>query len=166
VLDPGELLATARLLTKGRKKTTDADLRRAVSTAYYAVFHKIISDAVERFVGSAGRDEAAYAMLYRSFEHRRLKEVCKNLNKPTLGDAYRRRLRRPHVSENMRRFANAFPGLQELREMADYDPVAKFERSYVVDVIATTESAMLAFSQTTQKEQTDIMVLMMVETRA
>jgi len=66
----------------------------------------------------------------------------------------------------MRGFANTFPGLQELREKADYDPAARFDRTDVADIIVSAESAMLAFSRTAPDEQTDIMVLMMVETRA
>jgi uncharacterized protein (UPF0332 family) len=49
--DPAELLAVARQLANSLPQPNDAQLRRAVSTAYYAVFHKILLAAAERFMG-------------------------------------------------------------------------------------------------------------------
>jgi hypothetical protein len=48
-----------------------ASLRRAVSTAYYALFHLLIDEAVGNW--SVARQRG---LLARSFEHRAMKKVC------------------------------------------------------------------------------------------
>lgn len=46
-----ELLDVARyLLRRNQSRPTQADLRRSVSTAYYALFHRLIDDCVTRLV--------------------------------------------------------------------------------------------------------------------
>ncbi len=160
--DPSELLATADLLCVGHAPPTNADLRRAVLRAYYALFHQLIRAAVERFIGLAQEHTAAYALLYRSFDHARMKEVCKNLDKEMLGEAFRRQLNRQSVSPGMRVVAKVFPELQALRHRADYDPTAMFDQSDVFDIIGSAASAMDAFKRSTSQDQTDVMALMMV----
>jgi len=39
-----------------------ADLRRAISSAYYAVFHAIMAEAADDFVGSTHRHTPRYAL--------------------------------------------------------------------------------------------------------
>ena len=50
---PFEFLALARSLSAGSDglRPNDAELRRAVSTAYYALFHKVVHTAADRFMG-------------------------------------------------------------------------------------------------------------------
>ena len=50
---------------------TQAALRRAVSTAYYALFHLLIEDAAQRWQGSP----AASTGLERSFQHGTMKTL-------------------------------------------------------------------------------------------
>jgi hypothetical protein len=52
VPDPSELLSVVRLLSNaGTTPPSDVQLRRAVSTTYYALFHKVLCVADERFMG-------------------------------------------------------------------------------------------------------------------
>ena len=53
VPSPTDLLAVARLLVDAsiQPPRGDARLRRAVSTAYYALFHKVAEAAAQRFMG-------------------------------------------------------------------------------------------------------------------
>ncbi|MGB8839834.1 MAG: hypothetical protein WCC64_02080 [Aliidongia sp.] len=101
--DPFGLLSVARLLlSAGTTPPSDAQLRRAVSTAYYAVFHNILRGAAERFVGPNQDVSAGYRMLYQSFDHRHMKAVCDALDVATLKDTLKRQLGRESVSQNMR----------------------------------------------------------------
>ena len=59
-----------------------ARLRRAVSAAYYALFHHVLRTGADRFIGTSRRHTAGYAMLYRSFAHARMKDVCQEIDKP------------------------------------------------------------------------------------
>lgn len=106
-----------------------------------------------------------YAMLYRSFEHGRIRDVCEAIGKSTMNKSYQRQLRVQLVSQTMRNFAGTFVMLQEARHAADYDPVMVWTQSDVFDVIDATESAMSALDAAAPDELVDIFALMMVKTR-
>ena len=75
--EPAELIEVARHLVE---RGTAESLRRAVSTAYYALFHCLAAHAADRFVG-AGDTSAAYTMVYRSLDHTRMRSVLIELGK-------------------------------------------------------------------------------------
>jgi hypothetical protein len=85
VLLPSELLDLARLLVaRGSNPPTEAQLRRAASTAYYAVFHTVARAGASRFMGAGAEAGAGFAVLYRGFNHGRMKSVCRALDVPRL----------------------------------------------------------------------------------
>src|SRR5215207_1010131 len=67
----GELARTPR----GAGQPRNADLRRAVSAAYYAVFHAITRYAVRHLLPSASRTDQL--RLARSFDHGSIAEICR-----------------------------------------------------------------------------------------
>ena len=74
---PRDLLAQARLLaTKESSRPKQARLRRAVSAAYYALFHLLVSDAVRRLLAGSDR-EALRNCLSRAFDHAVMKRVAR-----------------------------------------------------------------------------------------
>jgi hypothetical protein len=164
VPDSTDLLDVARALS-APDTSTDAALRRAVSAVYYAVFHKILRAAAQRFLGPNQETTAAYGILYRSFDHRHMKMVCEALQASSLKEKFKRPLRRSAVSQDMREFAQSFPGLQDARHLADYDPATRFLPSDVSLLIEEAEAAMAAFDRTTPEEQTDVLALLMVRLR-
>lgn len=167
VPDPADLLAAARRLSDASRQPppTDAQLRRAVSTAYYAVFHTVLRAAAQRFMGPAQERTAGYALLYRSFDHRTMKTVCEALQVSTLKDRYKHHLRRTAVSQDIREFADAFTDLQEARHLADYDPTAAFQPADVSSLVDTAEVAMAAFDRVASDELADVLALLMVGAR-
>ena len=63
-----DLIATARSLTGlDPRKPTQANLRRAVSTAYYAVFHLLARTAADLLIGRT--HNSAWHLAYRALEH-------------------------------------------------------------------------------------------------
>src|SRR5687767_8198537 len=105
---PDELLDLARRLFAGA--TSQADLRRAVSTAYYSVFHLLVQDAMTRLIAdSALRTECA-----RLMKHDRMKIVCQQYSKGTTGKGH-------PVPATLQQIASEFVTLQEARHLADYD---------------------------------------------
>ncbi len=70
-----ELLEQARHLA-GRTPETQADLRRALSSAYYALFHFFIHEASEHFVGATAAGSAARNVLTRAFKHTTMRAAC------------------------------------------------------------------------------------------
>jgi len=119
VIDSSDLLAVARFLSNVgiQASPSDAQLRRAVSTAYYALFHKVLRAAAQRFMGPNQKKSAGYALLYRSFDHRHMRTVCEALRASTLNKHFKSHLRRSVVSQDMRDFVGVFSSLQEFRHL-------------------------------------------------
>src|SRR5277367_3991443 len=69
---PDDLLEQAKhLANRERRKPRQASLRRAVSTAYYALFHLLISEATLNW----RRPEQRH-LFARMFEHGKMKSAC------------------------------------------------------------------------------------------
>lgn len=162
-----DLLAVARLLADASVQPPpgDARLRRAVSTAYYAVFHAVAQAAAQRFMGPGQEKSAGYALLYRSFDHLRMKIVCEALQVATLKTKFSDALRRSAVSKDTRDFAGVFPTLQEARHLADYDPAVEFLPSEVSSLVDAAGVAIDAFDRINPEERADVLALMMVKAR-
>ena len=164
--DPAELLLVARTLSDANvSPPSDAALRRAVSTVYYALFHKVLRAAARRFMGPGMEASAGYALLYRSFDHGHMRAICQALNVTTLRDTLKHQLGRSAVSPHMREFADSFIALQELRHLADYDPLVEFQPSDVASLVDAASVAMAAFDRVLPSEQADVLALMMVRAR-
>jgi hypothetical protein len=77
--DPGELLRQADTLA-GTVGATQADLRRAISAAYYAVFHFCLIGAADMVCGPANRSSVRYSVVYRSVDHKTLSGLCRQIS--------------------------------------------------------------------------------------
>jgi hypothetical protein len=73
-----DLIVTARRLARANpNRPRQADLRRAVSTAYYAVFHALARQCADRFVGTGhNRSRPAWQQVYRALDHGFAKNAC------------------------------------------------------------------------------------------
>lgn len=78
--DPNELLRQADTLAGG-SGPSQADLRRAISAAYYATFHFCLTASADMVCGDSSRSSAAYSLVYRSIDHARLRGLCDQLRK-------------------------------------------------------------------------------------
>jgi hypothetical protein len=126
--NPDHLLEQAeRLLASPRPgPPRQADLRRSISTAYYALFNFILRAVADEFVGAGRRSSARYALLYRSIDHRALREVCVESARQRASNRYA-----PYVPEggfdpNILTVAAAVVELQSRRHAADYNPLTGF----------------------------------------
>jgi uncharacterized protein (UPF0332 family) len=106
-----ELLEQAyHLLNKDGENAKQASLRRAVSTAYYALFHLLIDEAVGNWAIVHQRSAIA-----RSFEHGSMKKVCDECVKQFYI------AKQPPAQLRLKNVAETFTELQENRHTADYD---------------------------------------------
>ena len=128
---PEDLLVQARVLaTLDRTRPKQASLRRAVSTAYYALFHLLTGAAALNWKPSSQR--FAFA---RILDHARMYRTSNRVSKlPFPGEP-------PHIAGQLRSAASTFSDLQELRHAADYDGNRKWTRTAVLESIALTEEA-------------------------
>lgn len=75
-----DLLDLADQLAKlGSTRPKQAVLRRAISTAYYGVFHFLIEQATKELAGVRGTDANLRAFLARGVSHAGLKSICKSI---------------------------------------------------------------------------------------
>ena len=132
---PTDFLSTAReLLNAGRNRPRQTNLRRACSTAYYALFHALCSSCASALTSKATR--RAWIHVYRSVEHGIAKNSC--TNKEVMR----------HFPDEIKDFANMFVQMHEKRHRADYDPDEKFLKSAVSNDIDAVESVIEAFKNT------------------
>ena len=114
LIEAARLLAGAIDALPGRPR--QIMLGKAISVAYYAMFHALCSSNAETLIGaSPPAGGLAWSRTYRALDH---------------GAANNRMTQ--HIAilpPAIQTFARAFRDLQETRHIADYDPDAKFRRS-------------------------------------
>lgn len=124
MISPDHLLdqATKLLIPPRRGRPRRVDLRRAVSSAYYAVFHAVLAVCADEFVGQGSQRSAEYAMAYRSIDHRTAKRLCLELGKQTPAKAYQTHWPVGGFGADIQAVGVGLVELQEARHRADYDP--------------------------------------------
>lgn len=160
-MNPLDLIQTARELTsKQRKKrgghrVREANLRRAVSTAYYALFHTLAQNCADTLIGGLGADrhEAAWRQVYRLLEHGLAKDACRNTKLIA------------RFPQGIQHFATHFVLLQEKRHAADYDPSAVFLKSDVIEAIDASEAVISSFNEVALKDRRAFAAHVLFKTR-
>jgi hypothetical protein len=110
----------------GQGQPRNTNLRRATSSAYYALFHAIaLAVAAEALPNAPPAELHGYA---RYVNHAAIKQVCDWIsgNKPP--PHLRQVIDRLRQNATLSAVASAFVVLQEEREAADYDHQADFTR--------------------------------------
>jgi uncharacterized protein (UPF0332 family) len=126
-----DLLEQARHLAKReRKRPRQASLRRAISTAYYALFHPLVSETVSNWKIASQRSD-----LSRIFEHRRMKAASDR----AAGQSYAGE--DPVSVSHLRMVANAFGQLYQDRHTADYDNSTEGSRTEVLTLLNVVDEA-------------------------
>lgn len=144
-----ELVRHARELIGGQygppgSASDEVVLRRALSSAYYGLFHRLTTAGSMPFAagGKPLRFQAA-----RAFSHAAMRKVC---------DAYVRSPARPFPpgleslspsppDKRLNEVALAFTRLQEGRHLADYDLLAVIEAAYTSELVSIAETALADF---------------------
>ncbi len=126
-MSPEDLLNMAEGWATGavshrRGRPRRADLNRAVSSIYYALFHALAACGADLLVGrtKGSRSETAWRQAYRALEHGRLRRQCSHTG---------------NIAEfpyGIRKLAFLIVQMQRARHLADYDPSASFSRSHVL----------------------------------
>lgn len=134
---PDELLALAATLAPvdaGRGRPRTVALRRAVSTAYYALFHELTIQAARELVGNDPVGNQAS----RWFAHADIRDLARAATGQK-GAALAVVLGAPHP--DLIRVADAFVTLQEARHRADYDHEYEVKRRDTLLLIETARDA-------------------------
>ena len=97
------------LCRKTGRRPREAFMRRAVSTAYYAVFHALARMCADELIGGSKAKGPAWGRVYRALDHRTAKKTLLG------GDA-------ASITPSIVEIGRAFANLQEKRHDADYNP--------------------------------------------
>ena len=153
LLEAAKLLAgqTGAPAPPGRPR--QAMLKRAVSTAYYAMFHALCHSNANALIGtSTGPSHPpAWATTYRALEYNFARD--------------RMRQHRASIPSAAQHFGVAFRVLQENRHIADYDPDARLLRSDVVNLIGRAETAIQAFLASSAADRRALATIVLLRDR-
>jgi hypothetical protein len=131
-------LADEEARRPGAGAPRQANLRRSISTAYYAVFHELLGTVAKKFGRGVWKSQVLF---YRSLEHRRTRDRCKKLAQNPLSNEERDFFGWQSFPDALRFFASRFVDLQELRHQADYDPDTKFTAQEAQEAAADAREA-------------------------
>jgi len=115
-----DLLVLARyLVDENSMKTVEAPSRRAISTAYYALFHLLIHEATIRLV----QVDDIRPRVARTFDHNIMRKVCQEYATATEeeGEQFRLKITGILIPKGLFNIASTFVALQEARIQADYN---------------------------------------------
>ncbi len=142
VIAIARLLATAPEYGERRGRPQQMQLRKAVSAAYYAVFHALAKSNADTLIGVSAqfRSLPAWTQTYRALDH----GPAKNRIQGRLNE----------FAPAIRSFGSAFIILQDERHRADYDPDAEFTRFDTIRLIDRAEVVIIGFeaSEPTQRK--------------
>ena len=147
-MNPEELLRIARHLAtggvgSGLGRPRQAELRRAVSAAYYAMFHALARCCADLLVGAtrANRDNIAWEQTYRALEHGFARNQCDN------------RSAMARFPMEIQEFGKWFVEMQRHRHQADYAPDMDFSRAQAIQFIDDTETIIDRFNATSARDR-------------
>jgi len=135
----------------GRPK--QANLRRAVSAAYYALFHLLIADCAQRVSPKLPRNLAP--RIARAFAHSEMKQARRAISEGHKS-AILEDLQPAGFSPELRFVAAQFVRLQDERHRADYDLSMTYTRLQVLDVIHLAQNTFDAWAGLRSSEEANV----------
>ena len=129
-------------------------LKRAVSSAYYAMFHALCESNADTMIGrrNSAISRLAWTRTYRALDHRQAKN--------RLAHALH------EIPARAMNFATAFQVLQGQRHEADYNPHRKLSKGEVVALLNTAEIATQEYMRLPSSDRRAIAALVLLHDRA
>lgn len=159
VPDPERLFAQADFLAA---QPQQEDLRRAISTAYYGLFHFVLTAAADMVVGEEERSTSRYSLAYRSVDHKRLRDLCSQLGRTRPQNV-------PLLPSGgfgpIADFARISSNLFELRNLADYDPSRTFTPDEASGAISEARQAITWFRRGSKAQQEALLTALLFKPR-
>jgi len=121
---------------------TEADLERAVSAAYYAMFTALAESCADTLVGQSpnARSAREWVLTFRALQHGYARQQFErrevNLYSPAIAS-----------------FARTFTTTQAMRHEANYNPVSQFAQRQANDIIDQAECAIDQFMAASEDER-------------
>jgi len=151
----GLLEQAEHLLDVDPGKPKQASLRRAVSAAYYSLFHLLGGDAGEHFLGGPYEFRRR---LVRIFDHGEMKGACKVIVAkrplPVFGNVV--------FPPDLALVAETFIDLQEARHRADYDVTTTFTRHDSRRAVARARDAFDAWRRVRKTQEAYLFLMLLL----
>lgn len=158
MIKSSDLIAAAFDLVEagGRGRPRQANLRRAVSTTYYAMFHCLAVCCADLLVGGVGsnRSEPAWRQVYRALEHGAARQRCNR------AEIIRK------FPEEIQDFADKFVIMQQKRHQADYAPEVDVDKATVSQDIVAIAEAIAKFQRVSVKDRRAFAVYLLLPLRS
>ena len=140
----------------GAGRPLQAELKRAVSTTYYALFLHLCATVASLLVGNPRSDRERrvfWRRMYRVLEHGATRNKCG------------RRKEMDKFTDSVQDFANLLVWAQGERHNADYDPYSKYTRRQALDLIAKAGVIIEAFDATPRNARLDFITYLLENDR-
>ena len=137
-----DLLKQAKTLAQlDPRRPKQVNLRRAVSSAYYALFHLLTSQASALYAAEFG----LAARINRTLNHGEMRKVSLMIANDKLPKGVQAPVGRYMAPREVKTVANAFVRLQEARHEADYDLTRTFSREEALRFVQMARDAFEAW---------------------
>jgi uncharacterized protein (UPF0332 family) len=138
-----------RTVTADAARPRSANLRRGISTAYYALFHHLSGSAGEMFAGAQDADWPLAAIVSRAATHADMKSASRAFLSSSPPALWQKVWAQLGIATNadLRIVAEAFVRLQQERHRADYDLSHSFTKQEALDLIQTAPEAIEAWDR-------------------
>ncbi len=165
--NPDHLIDQARqlLLPVSGGAPRQVDIRRAISAAYYAVFHTVLAATADMVVGARDRATARYALAYRAVAHFAFRVICEETKKPQPTAKYKQFVPTAGWDGHIRAFAIASIELQLKRHNADYDPLARFTMVEATSTVDMAADAIVQFAKAAADHRKTFLTLLLFPPR-
>ena len=142
---------TKHLASREPRRPKQASLRRAVSSAYYALFHLLIREATVLLAPPS--PPHLWPLVARAFQHNEMRAVARTFESGGSLGSHHPRIQ---PSPELREVAGALRKLQEARHAADYDLQVKFTRATVALLLLEAERAFTTWSKIRRDEDAKV----------
>jgi hypothetical protein len=137
------LIQAEQLAQQDPRRPKQANLRRAVSSAYYALFHLLTSEASALYAEEPGMA----SRINRTHNHGEMKQASLLVVDDKLPRAIQATGGGYTAPLDLKLVANSFLTLQEARHEADYDLSRTFRRQGALDLVELAREAFEAWSR-------------------
>jgi hypothetical protein len=166
ILSPDHLFDQAeRLIVSTAGAPRQVDLRRAISAAYYGVFHVVATAVADQLVGGGRRTTPEYALAYRRIDHKALRALCTEIKAGRLSSKYEDFVPVNGFSSDLKTIAVAAVELQERRIDSDYNPLISVKASDAEALVATARDAAARFGRLSRDERRTFLCLLVFQPR-
>jgi len=144
------------------RRPKQVSLRRAISAAYYALFHLLIDEGVSRLLPASR--QSLRDCLRRAFDHTAMKEACRGFASAKVPEKLAAAVAAP-PSHQLRFIAQTFMDLQQARHEADYNAARRFTRLEAREFVESSRAAFADWDSIRNSAEADAFLVALLALR-